>query len=227
MEMEASAAKLKELYDQQGFLTALPVLKETELREARRAFAELEEEFGKKQLKCKWLKKREEQKTLTHSTLFLCPCSQVKTTPSTASTMSTSSIPGYGSWPRTPRSYRWSKPSWALTSSCWTRASSANTQWSELRAALERRHCHMWPGIRTWGGVTSWSGGGSFCWPSLDLQCFFGRYWGIAGGPVLSVWLAFDDSVKENGALQVIPGSAPTDLSFSRQFWLKPHGGQL
>lgn len=53
MEMDASAAKLKELYDQQGFLTALPVLKETELREARRAFAELEEEFGKKQLKCK------------------------------------------------------------------------------------------------------------------------------------------------------------------------------
>lgn len=51
--MDASAAKLKELYDQQGFLTALPALKETELREARCAFAELEEEFGKKQLKCK------------------------------------------------------------------------------------------------------------------------------------------------------------------------------
>lgn len=33
-----------------------------------------------------------------------------------------------------------------------------------------------------------------------------GRYWGIAGGPVLSVWLALDDSMKENGALQVIPG---------------------
>lgn len=33
------------------------------------------------------------------------------------------------------------------------------------------------------------------------------RYWGIAGGPVLSVWLALDDSLKENGALQVIPGT--------------------
>ncbi|XP_077588495.1 putative alpha-ketoglutarate-dependent hypophosphite dioxygenase [Stigmatopora nigra] len=33
------------------------------------------------------------------------------------------------------------------------------------------------------------------------------RYWGIAGGPVLSVWLALDDSLKENGALQVLPGS--------------------
>uniref|UniRef100_W5NCG1 Zgc:174917 n=1 Tax=Lepisosteus oculatus TaxID=7918 RepID=W5NCG1_LEPOC len=33
------------------------------------------------------------------------------------------------------------------------------------------------------------------------------RYWGVAGGPVLSVWLALDDSFRENGALQVIPGS--------------------
>ncbi|XP_023672179.1 L-threonyl-[L-threonyl-carrier protein] 4-chlorinase-like [Paramormyrops kingsleyae] len=33
------------------------------------------------------------------------------------------------------------------------------------------------------------------------------RYWGLEGGPVLSVWLALDDSLKDNGALQVIPGS--------------------
>ncbi|XP_062322456.1 L-threonyl-[L-threonyl-carrier protein] 4-chlorinase [Osmerus eperlanus] len=33
------------------------------------------------------------------------------------------------------------------------------------------------------------------------------RYWGIAGGPVLSVWLALDDSLQDNGALQVIPGT--------------------
>ncbi|KAJ8282069.1 hypothetical protein COCON_G00045880 [Conger conger] len=33
------------------------------------------------------------------------------------------------------------------------------------------------------------------------------RYWGLAGGPVLSVWLALDDALKDNGALQVIPGS--------------------
>lgn len=33
------------------------------------------------------------------------------------------------------------------------------------------------------------------------------RYWGISGGPVLSVWLALDDSLHDNGALQIIPGS--------------------
>ncbi|KAL2077576.1 hypothetical protein ACEWY4_027080 [Coilia grayii] len=33
------------------------------------------------------------------------------------------------------------------------------------------------------------------------------RYWGLDGGPVLSVWLALDDSLEDNGALQVIPGS--------------------
>ncbi|XP_052429692.1 L-threonyl-[L-threonyl-carrier protein] 4-chlorinase [Carassius gibelio] len=33
------------------------------------------------------------------------------------------------------------------------------------------------------------------------------KYWGFDGGPVLSVWLALDDSLEDNGALQVIPGS--------------------
>ena len=33
------------------------------------------------------------------------------------------------------------------------------------------------------------------------------RYWGIDGGPVLSVWLALDDSLEDNGALKVIPGT--------------------
>ncbi|XP_067312989.1 probable alpha-ketoglutarate-dependent hypophosphite dioxygenase [Pseudorasbora parva] len=37
-------------------------------------------------------------------------------------------------------------------------------------------------------------------------------YWGFDGGPVLSVWLALDDSLEENGALQVIPGSHHSGL---------------
>lgn len=45
--MTTSMATLQETYNQQGFLSALPVLSETELREARQAFSELEEEFGK------------------------------------------------------------------------------------------------------------------------------------------------------------------------------------
>ncbi len=40
---------------------------------------------------------------------------------------------------------------------------------------------------------------------SDNLMLVF-RYWGFDGGPVLSVWLALDDSLEDNGALQVIPG---------------------
>ncbi|XP_033830255.1 L-threonyl-[L-threonyl-carrier protein] 4-chlorinase [Periophthalmus magnuspinnatus] len=38
------------------------------------------------------------------------------------------------------------------------------------------------------------------------------KYWGIDGGPVLSVWLALDDSLQDNGALQVIPGTHRSGL---------------
>lgn len=48
------------------------------------------------------------------------------------------------------------------------------------------------------------------CPQNLEVMTVF---WVIAGGPVLSVWLTFDDSVKKNAALQVISGSAPTDLA--------------
>lgn len=44
--MTASTEKLRESYNQQGFLSALPVLNETELRDARDAFSKLEMEFG-------------------------------------------------------------------------------------------------------------------------------------------------------------------------------------
>lgn len=47
--MTTSAAKQKEIYNQLGFLSALTVLNETELREARHAFSELEREFGEYQ----------------------------------------------------------------------------------------------------------------------------------------------------------------------------------
>ncbi|XP_029368861.1 uncharacterized protein LOC115050331 [Echeneis naucrates] len=43
------------------------------------------------------------------------------------------------------------------------------------------------------------------------------RYWGITGGPVVSVWLALDDSLKENGALRVIPGSHCSGMFPHRQ----------
>lgn len=45
--MATSTAKVQETYNKEGYLSALPVLDETELREARHAFSELEKEFGK------------------------------------------------------------------------------------------------------------------------------------------------------------------------------------
>ncbi|KAJ8407050.1 hypothetical protein AAFF_G00287260 [Aldrovandia affinis] len=50
------------------------------------------------------------------------------------------------------------------------------------------------------------------------------RYWGVAGGPVLSAWLALDDSLKDNGALQVIPGSHCSGVLPHRQ---SPHSGNM
>lgn len=58
-----------------------------------------------------------------------------------------------------------------------------------------------------------------FRWLSNWDACV-SRYWGIAGGPVLSVWLALDDSLKENGALQVIPGTAASHSGFPAGFRL-------
>ncbi|KAL6480032.1 hypothetical protein MHYP_G00110650 [Metynnis hypsauchen] len=43
------------------------------------------------------------------------------------------------------------------------------------------------------------------------------KYWGLDGGPVVSVWLALDDSLEDNGALQVIPGTHCSGLLPHRQ----------
>lgn len=89
-EMTASPLQLQEVYNQRGFLSALPVLTDAELKEARKAFSELETKFGR-DLGCEisvCVCGGGVKTTLT----FVC--FQVKTTPSTASTMFISSIPG-------------------------------------------------------------------------------------------------------------------------------------
>ena len=45
--MTTSPSQLREPYQQQGFLSALAVLNETELKEAKHAFSQLEMKFGK------------------------------------------------------------------------------------------------------------------------------------------------------------------------------------
>lgn len=50
--MNGDAAEIQAKYEQQGFLTALPILSPEELQQARDAFAELERKHGEVQWNC-------------------------------------------------------------------------------------------------------------------------------------------------------------------------------
>lgn len=47
--MKADAAQIQALYEQQGYMTAIPILSPEELQQARDAFAELERKHGELQ----------------------------------------------------------------------------------------------------------------------------------------------------------------------------------
>ncbi|XP_068182403.1 probable alpha-ketoglutarate-dependent hypophosphite dioxygenase [Antennarius striatus] len=145
-------AKLQEIYNQQGFLSALPVLNETELKEAQEAFSELEREFGKDYT----------QYSLHNVHLLYSWVKDLTTHPQILQVVKTILGPDV--------------------------------------ILLDSRFICKYPTLKP-NGNTGETGLPYVAWHQ-DM-----RYWGIAGGPVLSVWLALDDSLKENGALQVIPGS--------------------
>ncbi|XP_070769922.1 L-proline trans-4-hydroxylase [Enoplosus armatus] len=159
--MSTSAAKLQETYNHQGFLSALPVLNDTELREAKRAFSELEKEFGE---------------DYTQYSLH-----------------------------NVHRQYPW------------VRGLTKHPQILQVVKAilgpdvilLDSRFICKYPTLKpnvqeSEEGETKPDGNAGLPYVAWHQDM---RYWGIAGGPVLSVWLALDDSLKENGALRVIPGS--------------------
>ncbi|XP_073343642.1 probable alpha-ketoglutarate-dependent hypophosphite dioxygenase [Pagrus major] len=150
--MSSSTAKLQDIYNQQGFLSALPVLSDIELREAKHAFSELEREFGE-----------EYTQYSLHNVHLQYP---------------------------------------------WVSDLTKHPQILQVVKAilgpdvilLDSRFICKYPTLKPDGSVGE-NGLPYVAWHQ-DM-----RYWGIDGGPVLSVWLAFDDSLKENGALRVIPGS--------------------
>eukprot|EP00063_Salmo_salar_P093983 XP_014068818.1 PREDICTED: uncharacterized protein LOC106612301 [Salmo salar] len=175
--MSVSTCQMKERYNQQGFLSAVPVLNDTELREARQAFNHLEREFGEEytqyslhnvHLQYPWvmgLAKHPHILQVVQSILgsdvilldsrFICKYPTTPTPHPTATQAGNDAI--------------------TLTSEEEMKSSEKDQQ-NETRLPFVAWHQDM-------------------------------RYWGIAGGPVLSVWLALDDSLAENGALKVIPGS--------------------
>uniref|UniRef100_A0A3Q1FBU0 Zgc:174917 n=1 Tax=Acanthochromis polyacanthus TaxID=80966 RepID=A0A3Q1FBU0_9TELE len=167
--MTTSATKLQERYNQQGFLSALPVLNDTELREARHAFSELEREFGE-----------EYTQYSLHNVHLQYPW-----------------VMGLTKHPRILEVVKAVLgPDVILLDSrfiCkYPTLKTANIQENEENKPDESKLPYV-----------AWH---------QDM-----RYWGIAGGPVLSVWLALDDSLKENGALQVIPGSHCSGMLLHRQ----------
>ncbi|XP_035525346.1 probable alpha-ketoglutarate-dependent hypophosphite dioxygenase [Morone saxatilis] len=160
--MTTSNTKLQEIYNQQGFLSALPVLNETELREAKHAFSELERKFGE-----------EYTQYSLHNVHLEYP---------------------------------------------WVRNLTKHPQILKVIKAilgpdvilLDSRFICKYP-IRKPDNQEDEEGetkpvveGNGLPYVAWHQDM---RYWGIAGGPVLSVWLALDDSQEENGALRVIPGS--------------------
>ncbi|XP_076018915.1 putative alpha-ketoglutarate-dependent hypophosphite dioxygenase [Genypterus blacodes] len=155
--MTTSVPKLQETYNQQGFLTSLPVLSETELREARNAFAELEGEFG------------EDYTQYSLHNVHL--------------------------------QYQWVM---GLTKHPRILQVLQDVLGPDV-ILLDSRFICKYPipaNLKEDGEEEEGSSSLPYVAWHQDM-----RYWGIAGGPVLSVWLAFDDSLEENGALQVIPGS--------------------
>lgn len=151
---------IRDLYNAQGYLSSLPVLSDTELREARHTFSQLEDEFG------------------TEYTSY--------------------------NLHNVHQKYEWVM---ALTK---------HPRVLEVVKAilgpdvilLDSRFICKYPALKTNRAEEELP---YVAWHQ-DM-----RYWGIDGGPVLSVWLAFDDSLKENGALQVIPGSHCSGMFPHRQ----------
>ncbi|KAK2849292.1 hypothetical protein Q5P01_009126 [Channa striata] len=155
--MTTSTATVQELYNRQGYLSALPVLNETELKDARHAFSELEKEFGE-----------EYTQYSLHNVHLQYPWVKDLTT-----------------HPRVLEAVR--------------------AVLGPDVILLDSRFICKYPTLKP-DQILENKEGGESTLPYVAWHQDM-RYWGIDGGPVLSVWLALDDSQKENGALQVIPGS--------------------
>ncbi|XP_048883450.1 probable alpha-ketoglutarate-dependent hypophosphite dioxygenase [Brienomyrus brachyistius] len=164
--MTASAADMQTLYKQQGYLTAVPVLSDTELQAARAAFAELEREFGQEYTQYSLHNVHQQYDWVMALVKHPRVLEVVKT------------ILG---------------PDVLLLD-------------SRFICKYPTEHDSTMANDTT-NNITD--GSISKNTPTLPYVAWHQdmRYWGLEGGPVLSVWLALDDSLKDNGALQVIPGS--------------------
>ncbi|KAG9271895.1 hypothetical protein AMEX_G12831 [Astyanax mexicanus] len=180
---------VKALYDQQGYLTSLPILSPEELQQARDAFADLEKKFGEDytayslhnvHMEYDWVMAlAKHPKVLESITAVLGPdvlmldsrfiCKYPVSTQDSSKKQDSNGIIS---------DHRESE----------TEKESTNQEPDESDPGLPYVAWHQ------------------------DM-----KYWGLDGGPVVSVWLALDDSLEDNGALQVIPGTHCSGLLPHRQ----------
>ncbi|MCJ8733897.1 hypothetical protein PDJAM_G00228990 [Pangasius djambal] len=176
--------EVKTLYEEQGYVTSIPILSPEELQEARNAFAELERTFGEDytsyslhnvHMKYDWVMAlTKHPRVLEVITAVVGPDVLL---------LDSRFICKY---PVSKQSKTQGNNDIILHNQENEGQKNESDQESEARLPYVAWHQDM-------------------------------KYWGLDGGPVLSVWLALDDSQEENGALQVIPGSHFSGLLPHRQ----------
>ncbi|KAI4886942.1 hypothetical protein NFI96_030457 [Prochilodus magdalenae] len=184
--MNGKMSDVQAQYEQQGYLTSIPILSAEELQQARNAFAQLEKEFGEDytayslhnvHMKYDWVMAlAKHPKVIEVITAVLGPdvilldsrfiCKYPVSKQSPAKTQDSNGIIPY-------------------------------SEDSEAEKSMSNQESD--PGLP----YVAWH---------QDM-----KYWGLDGGPVVSVWLALDDSLEDNGALQVIPGTHCSGLLPHRQ----------
>ncbi|XP_051505426.1 L-threonyl-[L-threonyl-carrier protein] 4-chlorinase-like [Myxocyprinus asiaticus] len=174
-------AHIQALYEQQGYLSALPILSPEELQQARDAFAELERKHGEEytsyslhnvHMEYDWVMGlAKHPRLLELVTAVLGP---------DVILLDSRFICKYPVQPAKKQENNDIILSSQLSDTCEKEKESTNNEKTESMPFV------------------AWH---------QDM-----KYWGFDGGPVLSVWLALDDSLEDNGALQVIPGSHQSGL---------------
>ncbi|KAG7464937.1 hypothetical protein MATL_G00170850 [Megalops atlanticus] len=192
--MSTSTAELHSSFAQQGFLTGVPVLSAAELQAAREAFGELEREFGEEYT----------QYSLHNVHLKYDWVMSLAKHPRILDTIKALLGPDVilldsrfiCKYPALRNSTPGGNEGNDITILTEEKRENSDEDWNNKRPHTEQME-------KTGLPFVAWH---------QDM-----RYWGVDGGPVLSVWLALDDSLKDNGALQVIPGSHCSGMFPHRQ----------
>ncbi|RXN24971.1 putative alpha-ketoglutarate-dependent hypophosphite dioxygenase [Labeo rohita] len=170
--MKADAAQIQALYEQQGYMTAIPILSPEELQQARDAFAELERKHGEDY-----------------------------------TAYSLHNIHKEFDWVMALAKH-------PKLLEVVTAALGPDVILLDSRFICKYPVCNKPAKTQQSNGIIQPNDTRNKEKDSMPFVAWHQdmKYWGFDGGPVLSVWLALDDSLEDNGALQVIPGTHHSGL---------------